>query len=180
MDRHVLLVPSGETLPGGGERPDLEIDLGAILQAEARQKEVAWANPGTAPHLLAAFTEAWRRISEKVAGIEYQLVKGQQRVASRKAVVMMEILPDFLRNNKEIGNNPEVRAAVLTRDEELTRLQDRVDRMEAVLKLLKVKAHAFENAFTAVKRILQSDALMHGAPRPAPGDADDVPGMAGG
>lgn len=148
--------------PAEGDRT-LRIDLVPILKAEARLREVAFVTGMKAPELLTALNAAWLRVSNTAVGVEYQLTRAKEAVAKRQAVVLLEVVPAYLESHKGVGSNPETRQALLTQDVELVRLRDRQEQVEAILKLLRIKAQGFENGFTAVKRILQTGIGMTGS-----------------
>ena len=164
--------------PAEGDKT-IRIDLVPIAKAEARCKEVAFVTVDKAPELLTALNAAWYRTSTQAVGVEYQLTRAKEAVAKRQAVVLLEVVPAYLAEHKGLGSNPETRQALLTQDAELTRLRDRQEQVEAILKLLRIKSQIFENAYTSVKSILQTSGGT-GSPGPTLGDgpsAGDDPGL---
>ncbi len=160
-DRYIVECPRG----AGGS--PLGFALGQVLRDEARQAEIAQITAAKAPELLATFNRAWLYVQERVAMAEYELSQARGAVDMRKAVVMLDVVPQVL-EQKKLAQNADLREAVVQTDPEYRALLDRVDKIKAVVEFLRVKAKGFENAFTATKRILQVEIMGRG---PAPGGA---------
>ncbi len=147
------------TCPRGTDDGEINLPIASVLRAEARQAEVALVNKLTAPELLTAMNRAWLDVSQMAIAVTSHLNAAQKRVDKRKAIILLDEVPKLMEQKGIAKANEDVRQAALTLDEEYQLLVDRTQRIEAVLELLKLKARAFENAFTSVKRILGSSAL---------------------
>ncbi len=64
--------------------PDRVLNLGEILIAEGRQREVAMVTPMKAPELLYLFNHAWLETDKIVKGLAADLVKAEAQVEKRK------------------------------------------------------------------------------------------------
>jgi len=156
--------------PHGSGEGEFRLALDHIHRAEARMEEVQSVTPLKAPELLTALNRAWLDVSRAGLAVRQHRLKAEGALKARKAVVLLEILPKML-VEKQLGKaNEELREAILTQDAEYARLEARLQQLEAIEELLKLKARAFDNAFTAVKRIVNSPALGMGA-----GDVGHVP-----
>lgn len=148
--------------PHGSGEGEFRLSLDHIHRADARMQEVQSVTPLKAPELLTALNKAWLDVSRAALAVRQHRLKAENALKDRKAVVLMEDLPRIL-VEKQLGKaNEELREAVLVRDKEYRRLEERLQQLEAIEELLKLKARAFDNAFTAVKRIINSPALGTG------------------
>jgi hypothetical protein len=146
-----LTLPAGDPLA-----PDILLDLQAILMAEIRQGEVANVTPQKAPELLAVFNENWRDLHKVITQLTAERNRAEKEVAKRKAVLLLEIVPQRL-SQKGIASTADTREAVVTLDEKHCMLQERADQIEAIVEYLKGKLKSFENAFSSVKKIMGED-----------------------
>jgi hypothetical protein len=139
----------------------ITIDLKKILEAEARMIEVQAVTPSKAGELCTAFTISWRDLHRNICQLETERVEAQKIVDRRRAVVFLEVVPEYLKKNglysaKSPTGNEEIRNAILNLDTDFQAAQDVVDQITAVIELLKGKLKAFEMSFTTVKKIMGS------------------------
>lgn len=149
------------------------ISLGKILQAEARQMEVANVTPQKAPELLQSFNKAWSDLHKMMTILSYEKNVAEKTANKRKAVVLLEVAPKKL---EEAGLNSSVdhREAVLALDAEYQLAIETVDQIECVVEFIKGKLKSFENSFSSVKKIMGEDAYnMQGRSGPVHGGIDE-------
>ena len=137
--------------------PDRVLNLGEILIAEGRQREVAFVTPVKAPELLYLFNHAWLETDKIVKGLAADIVKAEAQVAKRKATILLYEAEAVLKVC-EVASTKDSRDAVITLDEQHGKLQDRVDELFAAHEWLKGKMKFFENAYSSVKKIMGEDA----------------------
>lgn len=129
------------------------IDLRAILVAESRMIEVQSVTPAKSAELCMAFTISWRDLHQNICFLEAEKLKAQRVVDCRKAILLLEVIPEMLKN-KKASSNDDNRKAVIALDEEHTRAQETVDQITAIIELLKGKMKAFEMSYTTVKKMM--------------------------
>ncbi len=166
-----LVCPAGKA-----SDPQVVISMTAIMTAEARQEEIATVTPMKAPELLRAFNVAWRDLHDIIVKLTSEHLAAERVLAKRKAVLILDVVPGFLKE-KNLTSNEANRDAVITLDEEFQILQDTVDQIDTVVQYLKGKLKAFEMAFTSVKKIMGEDTYnMSSKPNPhLSGGADARP-----
>lgn len=152
ITKELILCPRGKT----GEQP-VSINLAKILEAEARQMEVAIVTPTKAPELLQTFNKAWTDLHKMMTLLSYEKTVAEKEANKRKAVVLLEIAPKKL---EDAGLNSSVdhREAVLSLDIEYQESLERVDQIDCTVEYLKGKLKSFENSFSSVKKIMGEDA----------------------
>lgn len=149
--------------PRAGSSVDaITIDLKKILEAEHRMIEVQAVTPGKASELCTVFTISWRDLHQNICYLEKEKIDAQKIVDRRKAVVILEVLPQYLKDKglfsaKSPTGNEELRSAVLALDIEHQVAQDVVDQITAIIELLKGKLKAFEWSYSTVKKIMGSN-----------------------
>ncbi len=165
-----LVCPAGA--PGA---PPLILALESILRAEQRQVEVAFVTPMKAPELLREFNIAWRDLHKITVQLAAEQLRAERELEKRKAVLILEVVPGKLKE-LDLANNEGTRSAVITLDARYQQLQEVVDEIDAVVRYLKGKLTAFENAFTSVKKIMGEDVYnMQGRQNPnLKGGADPI------
>lgn len=155
----VLSCPAGRP-----EHPPLRIDLAKVLTAEGRQEEVSIVSAVKAPELLWYFNRVWRDLGDIINGLTTERRYAERAVEQRKAVIMLDIIPEMLAA-KKLSSNEANREAVISQDIEYNDLLDRLQQIEAVIEHLKLKQSSFEKSFSSVKAYLrQSSNYMSNNP----------------
>jgi hypothetical protein len=147
-------------IPSGDGTKTLRMSLQAIQQAERRQYEVATVTKFKAPELLAALNRGWLDVRKLALLVNRELLAARKALELRKSVILLSEMADILERAGIKQANDAVRQAVFVQDHEYQVVQDRVDQLEAQLELLTIQAKSFDNAFTAVKRILGTPELL--------------------
>ncbi len=149
-----LKVPDGD----GGGRFTL-LPMSAIYRAEARIEEIAIINTAKAPELIVCFTRAYATLTDHLAVISTQVVKAQNTVAKRSAIVLLDEVPRILREKgvlsaRSPGGSEDQRTAVLEMDPEYQVARDRLQELEAYYALVEGKQDNIERAYLAVRKII--------------------------
>ncbi len=153
----------------------IQIHLGKILEAEARQMEVAIVTPDKAPELLQAFNKAWTDLHKMMTLLSYEQTVAEKNANKRRAVVLLEVAPAAL-EAKGLGSSKDLRDAILDLDVEYQDAVERVDQIECVVEYIKGKLKSFENSFSSVKKIMQEDAYnMLSGKQDVPGGIPEQP-----
>jgi len=131
----------------------IEIDLREILKAESRMVEVQSITPEKSGELCTAFTISWRDLHRNICVLEAEKISAQYVVDRRKAVILLDVFPEIQKSRK-ISSNDDMRKAVIALDEEHSKAQETVDKITAIIELLKGKMKAFEMSYTTVKKMM--------------------------
>lgn len=142
-----LVCPSGT--PGASP---IVINLAEIYRSEARQDEVAVVTPTKAPELLAEFNRSWSKLDRHMVHVAEEHLKAQRALEQRQAYLTIEVVPGKLKE-KGLSSNDANRTAFITLDDDVKKLQDTVDQLEAVVAYLRGKMTSFNNAYSSVKKI---------------------------
>jgi hypothetical protein len=156
----IINVPSGNP-----DLPDLRFDLATINHIESRKSEVAYVNKDTAHELMAVFNEGYGNSRQIMAKVAMEIQKVQQEIRKRKAVVLLDIVPDELKRRnlstpKAPTGSEDFRTAILNLDEMYNKLLDRCSALEAFYELMAIKAKGLEMAYQAVKKIFDIEKSM--------------------
>lgn len=141
---------------GNPDASPIILDLAYILAAEARQEEVATVTPFKAPELLRTYNKSWLELNTILARLQLERNKALKEVEKRKAVLLLDVIPEKLKERK-IPSNDANREAFIVLDPQHSALEDTAMQITAIVKLLEGKLKSFENAFSSVKRIIGQD-----------------------
>lgn len=164
-----LVCPAGTP----GREPKI-IDLGAILAAEARQNEVATVTQMKAPELLWTYNKSWLDLNGLLAHLTLERNIAQKELEKRKAVLLLDIIPEKLKERK-IPTNDANREAFIVLDPQYSTLEDTVMQITAVVKLLEGKLKSFENAYNSVKKLVGQDTYRTSGSNPNLSGSTDTP-----
>lgn len=165
-----IYAPAGS--PSG---QDIPINLSHWGRLEARIEEVAAVTPTKAPELLATFNRAaldLDRLANEVE-LEYQLA---QREADRlKGEILLDRVPDILAQKglatpKNPMGSEDLRQAVLSQQADYRDQLERVDKLKAMVKMIRGKFDAFERAFRSVRTLVGEQSYNFGGVKINGGD----------
>ena len=144
-----ILVPRG--IPN---LAPLTLDMTKVYIAESRIVETKAVGPATAPELKAVFNEANAIVSKYIAWVKYELNQAQTYIDLAKAEVILDKLPEKLREYKEKGikDNADLREALVTQDTQYRDRKNAYYALEAVKCLLEAKAKSFDRAYWDCKK----------------------------
>lgn len=140
---------------GDGRGNPIRIDLYKMIEAESRLAEVAFVTLDKAPELLSTFNKTWLDVQRTVVTLRSEYVKAKEAVRRRKAVMMLDYVEDILKA-KGLKSSADLREAVVDADEEYCQAKDREHQLASIISLLEGKMQAFENAYTAIKKLLST------------------------
>lgn len=151
-----LVVIKGD---GNGE---IHLPMIRIANLEKRQLEVQIVTHIKAPELLTALNEGWLETSKLALRIHQEIMNAEKLLSKRKAIILLDEMPRILKEKQIDTVNESIRKAIIDQDAQHNEIEDRLRRLEAIEALLKIKAKGFENAFTAVKKIISSPTMALG------------------
>jgi len=149
----------------------LSLDMSRIYQAERRLHDLAIVTPGNAPEFMGEMNASAHITMNHVSEITRELIFARQALDRRKAVVILEVLPEKLISLKDRGikANEDIREAILATDNEYMGLRDRVECLEAASIHLDNKVKSFVRAFNAARSIMERKSSMGVNPTLTPG-----------
>lgn len=133
----------------------LTLDLVRIKQAEARAIEVASVTPTKAPELLATFNQAYLDASNAFSRLRYERDCAEAKVNQIKAEILLDKIPGILKA-KGVSSSADVRQAIIELDAGYQEALDNLSQLEAMVEFVKGKMKFLENAFTSVKKIMDT------------------------
>ena len=163
-----------------GEKTSISINLSRVLIAEQRGEEVSAVTPHKAPELLATFNRAYLDASEIFSRLKLEQARGEDAVAKAKALVLIDKLPGLLKE-KGLSSSADIREALVESDTDYQKAKERLDMINAMVEYIKGKMRFLENAYTAVKKIMDTEnwsmliAAERGRTVVEPGEADSTP-----
>jgi hypothetical protein len=146
-----LIVPSGTISESSAP---ITLDMEQIYHTESRLGDIRVANTENYVELMGTFNEAAHTTMKYIAKIEFELLMAKQQYDRRKAVLILDVIPEELRK-REIKSSEDVRNSFLTLDEECARYKDRIDCLTAAITLLDGKVKSFVRAFNAAKSVAE-------------------------
>ncbi len=147
-EKTTFLVPLGD-----GTEGKVCLQMGDVYQAERRHEEIAVINSHKAPELITCFIRAYAILGDYVHQVTTQLVKAENSLAKRKAIVLLDIVPQVLKD-KGLKGSEDLRTAVLDTDPAYEQARDLVQQLEAWQELLRGKQKNIENCYLAVRKII--------------------------
>ena len=148
----LLVTPGGE-----------EFDLTLVHATEARIPEIAYVTPTKAPELLSVLSRACFTLGRALPVVYLGLQKAKQRVANRKAVLVIDVIPGILAE-KKLSSNAETRQALMDLDPEYQKAVEAELEYAACVMYVRRKIEDMENALNSVKKILGETGDMHRRP----------------
>lgn len=145
-----MLLPRGDAI----EQSPLVIDLTNTFAAEARLEEIRTANYGSATELMGYMNVAANDAQKYLGLIQYELLMAKKNYDKRKAILILDFLPDFIKE-KGLKPNEDIREAFIIRDPEAYQLRDRIECLTAALYMIEGKVKSFVRAFNAAKMIAE-------------------------
>lgn len=159
-----LLVPRGDL---ANQNP-LVLDMSKIYSAENRLEDVKSCTPDTSSEFMGDLNVASNETSKYMAWVQYELLMAKKNYDRRKAVLILDFFPDFVKE-KGVKPNEDLREAFIINDSEAYQLRDRIDCLTAALYLLENKLKCFVRGFNAAKSVAESRRFSAVAPITSPG-----------
>lgn len=157
------MIESGEDkyiIPAGdGIGTPIILDIGAVVKAEFRMREVSRVNSQTAPELLATFNEHWLTLHNAVGKVTLERNVAAGALEDAKAEALLSCNDEAIRQRGHAKTSADLREAVATLDPTVKIARNRLNEIKAVLSYLEGKAKAFENAYNSVKKLVDNRGL---------------------
>jgi len=160
----MMLLPKGDL----NEKSPLALDLDHVFKAERRLEDVKTCNPDNVSELMGEMNVAANESAKYMSWIQYELLMAKKNYDKRKAILILDYLPDFLKD-KGLKPNEDVREAFITKDDTAFQLRDRIDCLTAAFYMLENKLKSFVRAFNAAKSVADSRRGQATAPITRPG-----------
>lgn len=162
--------------PNGSQ---FSVDLTELRGLEARQSEASGCGRMVALGLMTAMKEGYELAATARANIGLELDRAQTMLATRKAVICLDLVPQMLQSRGLVtSRNPagsaEQREDALMIDKEYLAIKDYVAQLEAARELMRVKMETFRMAFSTAKRNFD-DTLPGMLPKGYNGGAQEPP-----
>lgn len=126
-----------------------------IWSLEVRKDEMSTVTKFKAPELMRAMEDGFSTLAPKSALIAKELSRAENAIKHRRAVVLLEVVPEY-EKNKGGRMSADQREALVVTDPEYMRILDIKDQLESLNKLLRDKMDGFRMAFSAIKKIYDS------------------------
>lgn len=160
---------------------ELTFSMKKVLVAEARAEEIAIASPGRAPELLATFNRGYLDAANIFAKLKLEQARAEDDVARIKADILLDKAPDIIKS-KGLTSSVDIRQAIVDADVEYQEAKDRLSLLDASVEYVKGKMKFLENAYTSVKKIMDTDnwnMAMSGGRGDTNGTSDDTTPVGG-
>jgi translation initiation factor IF-3 len=120
------------TVPAFGHARELKIHLTKTQAAEERLHEAQVVNPGTYSELEYTFNESYRELRKNVSSIQYEIANIQKTIDERKADLILDVIPEMLKDKPKSQNNADFRGAVFARDDDYQKALDHLNKLRAM------------------------------------------------
>jgi hypothetical protein len=152
--------------PMGGSDRSLHFDITDLNRAEVRCDEVKNVTKLKAPELLTLFNKAHATASRIVVALTAEHTQAKSALDRIRAEILLDKAPQILKEKglataKSPSGSEELRQAVVDMDPQYIAMNERINILDAMRRLLAIKAKMFDNSFTAIKKILGEDAFSH-------------------
>jgi len=144
----VAIVPTPET-------SIMTLEMRKVLLAENRADEIAIVTPQKAPELMALFNRGYLDASNLFAKAKLEQARAEDSVNQIRANVLIDKVPALLKE-KGLHSSADVRQALVESDLEYQEARERLAQLDAMVEYLKGKMKFLENAFTSVKKIMDT------------------------
>jgi hypothetical protein len=144
----LAIVPTGETAL-------MKLEMRKVLLAESRADEVAIVTPAKAPELMATFNRGYLDASNLFAKAKLEQARAEDSVNQIRAEILIDKVPALLKE-KGLSTSADIRQALVEADPEYQEARERLARLDAMVEYLKGKMKFLENAYTSVKKIMDT------------------------
>lgn len=149
-----LVFPSGN-----GVDQAVVVDLRTVFTAEARLVELHHVTRAKGGELLRCFIEAWRDARTAQARARAQLVIAKRKVKEVRAEVILDKAIDTLKaknlvSSRSPSGSEDLRDAVVTRDTSYQKTVERMEKIEAAVEFMEIKAEVMKMAYFAVNKLI--------------------------
>jgi hypothetical protein len=162
--------------PNGTE---FSVDLTELRGLEARQAEASGCGRVVALGLMTSMKEGYELAATARANITLEMDRAQTALATRKAIVCLDLIPDILKAKGlatpgRPGGTAEQKEDILAVDKDYIALKNYIGQLEAARELMRIKMETFRMAFSTAKRNFD-DTLAGMLPKGYNGGATEAP-----
>lgn len=148
------MVPRGDS---SGEPIQIRLDL--VARAQVRIDEIAALTLQKAPELLVCFNKAWLDMSRAVNIITVQKLKAMHAKDRAWSDALLGATDQKVKERGHTKSSADLRRALAENDPTFIKTRETLDEISVYLQYCKDKQKAFENAFSAVKKLTDSRQL---------------------
>lgn len=140
-------------IPAVAEIQMLELDFTELYTSMGRVEEIAGLTPMKASELMKTFVKGYSIAIRYTNMVELQKNKVSQALERRKAILLVDEIGPILAS-KRLKDTQINREAIISLDEKAAQLDDALQQLVALEKLLKGHQKVLEMGYTGVKKIL--------------------------
>lgn len=137
------------------EQSQLVFSMRKVLVAEQRAEEIACVTPHKAPELLATFNRGYLDAANIFAKVKLEQARAEDDVAKIKAAILIDRAPALIKE-KGLTSSADIRQALVDADPEYQLAKERLAFLDATVEYVKGKMKFLENAYTSVKKIMDT------------------------
>lgn len=141
---------------GDRELREISFSMKKVLIAEQRAEEIAICTPSKAPELLATFNRGYLDAANIHAKLKLEQARAEAEAAEIKAEILLDKAPAIVKA-KGLTSSVDIRQAIVDSDPEYQEARDRLDMLNASVEYVKGKMKFLENAYTSVKKIMDTE-----------------------
>lgn len=145
--------------------PPIKYDLRLVESAENRVNDLKTVNTTNGQELMALFCRAAYSLSKVYSDLQLQLQFAKDRVAHRRAIMLIDEIPPRLKA-KGLQDNQMSRQAFLDLDEEYRKASNIHAEIEAAITYVEKQLKATENTLSGIKKIFDAAANVYRRPNP--------------
>lgn len=138
---------------GDGQGEPIRMNIARILEAQRRLNEVATVNQHTAAELMSTMNMSWLDAARAVSAITSEKAKAQNAMKDARAMAILAATDEVLFAKGHPKPSADLRSALAELDPTYLAARDRLDMITAALHYMQDKKQAFENGYTAVKKL---------------------------
>lgn len=167
--KEITLAPGGVIYCPTGEAngAPMRFDLGDVLRAEAREREISAVTRDKAKELAKHFNWAWREVMQMVSYLRRQRDLAETRVDEIEADLLLNGVSAVL-EQKKLKDSADTRKAVLRLDPDRQKAADVLSQIKAVISYLEVKAKSFERNGRTVQEAVRGGGWEPSGSNPDP------------
>jgi hypothetical protein len=144
----LAIVPTQETAL-------MTLEMKKVLLAESRADEVAIVTPQRAPELMMVFNRGYLDATNLFAKVKLEQARADDEVNKIRAEILIDKVPALLKA-KGLSSSADMRQALVEADPDYQEARDRLARLDAMVEYLKGKMKFLENAYSSVKKIMDT------------------------
>jgi hypothetical protein len=136
---------SALVIPAFGKSPALSLELTGTREAERRLVEAKTVNPVTYTDLEHCFNESYRELKRHAATVGYQIALANKALEDAKAKVLLETLPEYMKDKAKSWDSSDLRKALMMKDPDYVAALDRINMLQAMEAFVDGRIKVMEN-----------------------------------